>query len=268
MVSFPFCKINLGLQIVSKRPDNYHNIVTCFYPVPWTDVLEIIPARSFTFAQTGIAIQGKPEDNLCVKAYNLIKEEYKVRPVKMHLHKVLPAGAGLGGGSSDAAHALTILNSVFKLDLSQDVLRKMATRLGSDCAFFLQPSPALGRERGDVLSSVSLDLKGLFLVVIAPGIHVSTAEAYAGVSPGPPEEDLLQILQKPIADWRSSLKNDFEASVFNKFPALREIKEKLYSMGALYASMSGSGSSVYGIFENELSYEKHFKEALGWSGRL
>ncbi len=268
MVSFPFCKINLGLQVVSKRPDNYHNIVTCFYPVPWTDVLEVIPSRALTFTQTGLAIPGLPEDNFCLKAYTLLKEEFKLRPVKIHLHKVLPAGSGLGGGSSDAAHMLLALNSLFKLNLSEEVLKKSAMRIGSDCSFFLRDTPAVGRERGDVLTPISLNLKGLYLVIIAPGIHVSTAEAYAGVTPQEPATDLVRILEEPVTSWKSSLKNDFELSVFRQFPALKEIKEKLYSIGALYASMSGSGSSVYGIFDTEVSYEKHFKAVSGWSGWL
>lgn len=268
MVTFPFCKINLGLQIISKRPDNYHNIVTCFYPVPWTDVLEVVPSRSLAFTQTGLAIPGKPEDNFCLKAYNFLKEEFKLRPVKIHLHKVLPAGSGLGGGSSDAAHMLTILNAVFKLGLSEEALKKTAARIGSDCSFFLHDTPAIGRERGDVLEPVSLNLKGHYLVVIAPGVHVSTAEAYAGVTPQGQVTDLLQVLKEPVSSWQSSLKNDFEPSVFKKFPALKGMKEKMYSMGALYASMSGSGSSIYGIFDKEVSYEKHFKEVLGWSGWL
>ncbi|HWA33696.1 MAG TPA: 4-(cytidine 5'-diphospho)-2-C-methyl-D-erythritol kinase [Cyclobacteriaceae bacterium] len=268
MVSFPFCKINLGLQIVSKRSDNYHNIVTCFYPVPWTDVLEVIPSRSLAFTQTGLTIPGTPEDNFCLKAYNFLKEEFKLRPVKIHLHKVLPAGSGLGGGSSDAAHMLTLLNTVFKLGLSVDTLKKTAMRIGSDCSFFLQDSPAIGRERGDVLTPVSLNLKGLYLVVVVPAIHVSTAEAYAGVTPQAPTADLLQILEQPVTNWRSSLKNDFEPSMFKKYPVLQEIKEKLYSIGAVYASMSGSGSSIYGIFDTRVAHEKHFKEVSGWSGWL
>lgn len=231
-------------------------------------MLEIVPARSLAFTQTGLAIPGKPEDNFCLKAYNLLKEEFKLRPVKIHLHKVLPAGSGLGGGSSDAAHMLTMLNAVSKLTLAEGVLKKIAARIGSDCSFFLHNTPAIGRERGDVLEPVSLNLKGYYLVVIAPGIHVSTAEAYAGVTPQAPATDLLEVLKAPMNSWQTSLKNDFEPSVFKKFPVLKSLKEKMYSMGALYASMSGSGSSIYGIFDKEVIYENHFKEVLGWSGWL
>jgi 4-diphosphocytidyl-2-C-methyl-D-erythritol kinase len=268
MVGFPFCKINLGLQILSKRPDNYHNIATCFYPVPWTDVLEVIPSRTLAFAQTGLTIPGLPEDNLCLKAYHLLKKDFKLRPVKIHLHKIIPAGAGMGGGSSDAAQMLRFLNVVFKLDLSDESLGAYTQQLGSDCTFFLQEKPSIGRERGDKLEPVSMNLKGHFLTVITPDVHVSTAEAYAGITPLQPPDDLRAILEKPITSWRSVLKNDFETTVFSKYPALRAIKEKLYELGALYASMSGSGSSVYGIFDMEVKHSEHFKEASGWSGWL
>ncbi len=268
MVAFPFCKINLGLQILSKRPDGYHDIATCFYPLPWTDILEVISSRSLAFSQTGIVIPGNPEDNLCVKAFNLLKRDFRIRAAKIHLHKIIPAGAGLGGGSSDAAHTLTLINSVFKLGLSDDALKNYALELGSDCPFFVQTKPAIGRGRGDKLEPVALDLKGMYVVLITPGVHVSTAEAYAGVAPQLPPADIATIIQKPINTWKLLLKNDFEPSVFAKHPVLAEIKDKLYRKGALYASMSGSGSSVFGIFEKEMTISEHFKEMQGWSGWL
>jgi 4-diphosphocytidyl-2-C-methyl-D-erythritol kinase len=268
MVTFPFCKINLGLQVIAKRPDNYHDIATCFYPVPWTDVLEVVAARSLTFTQTGLTIPGAPDDNLCVKAYNLLKTDHKIRPVKIHLHKIIPTGAGLGGGSSDAAHMLIMLRSVFRLNLDDATLIKYAAQLGSDCTFFMQHKPVIGRDRGDKLTGVNINLKDLFLVLVTPDVQVSTADAYAGVVPQVPTSDIAAILDKPVTSWKPLLKNDFELSVFKRHPVLAEIKEKFYSLGAVYASMSGSGSSVYGIFDREVSREEHFKGASGWSGWL
>ncbi|HTJ52823.1 MAG TPA: 4-(cytidine 5'-diphospho)-2-C-methyl-D-erythritol kinase [Cyclobacteriaceae bacterium] len=249
MVSFPPCKINLGLNIIRKRSDGYHDIETCFYPVPWTDILEIIVSDQVTFASTGLTIPGNTDDNLCLKAYYLIKKDFDIAPVKIHLHKIIPTGAGLGGGSSDAAFTLRMLNEIFKLNLSTTQLLSYASQLGSDCAFFIQDKPMLGEGRGEILSEIDVDLKGKFLVIVKPDVHVSTANAYAGVKPEVPSVRLKNVLEKRTHEWRRSLKNDFEESVFIRYPEIKEIKEKLYSEDALYASMSGSGSAVFGIFE-------------------
>lgn len=252
MVSFPPCKINLGLNIIRKRSDGYHDIETCFYPVPWTDILEIIISDQINFTSTGLVIPGNADDNLCLKAYQLIKKDFDIAPVNIHLHKIIPTGAGLGGGSSDAAFTLRMLNEIFKLNLSITQLLSYASQLGSDCAFFIQDKPMLGEGRGEVLSEIKVDLKGKFLMLIKPDVHVSTAAAYASVKPEKPSIKLKDVLEKNGVDtWRNLLKNDFENSVFEIHPLIRKIKEELYAAGAQYASMSGSGSAVFGIFESD-----------------
>lgn len=259
MVAFPHCKINLGLHVISKRDDGYHNIETCFYPVPWTDILEIIPAKEFAFTCSGSVIPGKEEENLCIKAYRLLQSHYNLDPVKIHLHKVLPTGAGLGGGSSDAAFTFRLLNTIFDLKLTNNQLRDFASQIGSDCPFFIEDKPMLGSGRGELLSEITLTLKGYYLVLIKPDIHVSTADAYAGVIPQFPVHHLSMILNYPIKEWKDILLNDFEKSVFQKYPAIESIKKDLYDQGALYASMSGSGSSVFGIFQSRIELSHQWK---------
>lgn len=269
MVSFPPCKINLGLNIIGKRPDGYHDLITCFYPVQWCDILEIIPSTSFAFTTTGLPVAGNSEDNLCVRAYHLLKKDFDLRPVAIHLHKIIPMGAGLGGGSSDAAWTLRILNQIFNLRLSPESLSKYASQIGSDCAFFVQDDPMLGEGRGEILTRIGVNLKGKFIVIVKPDVHVSTAEAYAGVKPGQPERDLKEVLeQTPVQDWRYSVKNDFEESVFRKHPVIGEIKENLYHAGALYASMSGSGSAVFGIFKEAVDLKRTFVHHLYFAGEV
>lgn len=268
MVAFPGCKLNLGLHILAKRPDGYHAINTCFYPLPWTDVLEFLPAPSWAFNQSGLIIPGSSDDNLCVKAYGLLQRDFDISPVQGHLHKIVPMGAGLGGGSADAAHTLRMLNDLFALGLSTEQLGAYAKQVGSDCAFFLQDRVALGQGRGDELEPINLSLKGFYLMVITPGVHVSTAEAYAGVTPTVHAEDLRTVLARPVVMWREHLRNDFEPSVFHRYPELGKIKQQLYSLGASYASLSGSGSSLFGLFHKAISREDHFPGVHGWSGWL
>lgn len=268
MVSFPPCKINLGLYVIRKRADGYHDIETCFYPLPWTDILEVIKSDSFQFTSSGILIPGSREDNLCVRAYNLLKKDFNLDPIRFHLHKIIPMGAGLGGGSSDAAHILLLLNEVFELNLTTTDLLQYALRIGSDCSFFVQDKPMIGTGRGEILSSIDLKLKGKFIVVIKPDIHVSTAEAYAGIKPAEPATPLMNIINLPINQWKDRLVNDFEKTVFQKFPEIKAIKEKLYRRGAQYASMSGSGSSVFGIFDHPVDLQNEFVSVIYWSGEL
>jgi 4-diphosphocytidyl-2-C-methyl-D-erythritol kinase len=269
MVSFPTCKINLGLNIINKRPDGYHNIETCFYPVPWTDILEIIPSNEMSFTSSGNIIPGDPNDNLCVKAYQILKEEYSIPSVRIHLHKIIPSGAGLGGGSSDAAFVLRMLNDIFEMGLSPEKLSEHASRLGSDCAFFVQDEPKIGSGRGEQLHNLNLDLKGKFLVIVKPEINIPTAAAYAGVAPAKPVIAIQNILENySISEWRNLLQNDFEKTVFDKHPTIKKIKEKLYEKGALYASMSGSGSAVFGIFNEEVKLTTEFAGVTFWSGLL
>ena len=269
MVAFPPCKLNLGLHIIQKRTDGYHEIETCFYPVPWTDILEIIPAKEFSFGSSGNVIPGSVDDNLCLRAYTLLKKDFDLGPVSMHLHKIIPTGAGLGGGSSDAAYTLRLINSIFQLNLSREKLMHYAALLGSDCAFFVQDKPMIGHGRGELLSEVSVDLSGKFLVLVKPAIHVSTAEAYSGVTPRHREFSLGEILERShFTEWRRLLKNDFEDSVFAQYPVIQELKNLMYDLGAVYASMSGSGSTVFGIFEKACDLKNKFKNAVYWSGKL
>lgn len=253
MLTFPPCKINLGLNVLRRRPDGYHDIETCFYPVPLTDILEIVPATALSFTSSGTPIPGDEQNNLCLKAYRLLCTEVPLPAVHIHLHKIIPTGAGLGGGSSDAAHTLRLLNTLFDCGLDKGRLRKLAAELGSDCSFFVGDEPMTGSGRGEILEPASVSLKGKYLVLLNPGLHVSTAEAYAGIAAGPAPLPLQHVLSRPLDSWRTLLQNDFEISLFAKFPLIASLKDALYGLGAVYASMSGSGSSVYGIFDAETS---------------
>ncbi|MEO6108157.1 MAG: 4-(cytidine 5'-diphospho)-2-C-methyl-D-erythritol kinase [Cyclobacteriaceae bacterium] len=269
MVSFPPCKINVGLNIISKRDDGYHNILTVFYPVPWHDILEIIPSKKASFTVTGQPVPGSAKENLCLQAYDILKEDFKLVPVSIHLHKIIPMGAGLGGGSSDAAYTLRTLNELFDLSLSHEALRNYAARLGSDCAFFIEEKPVLGSGRGEVLTDIRISLKGKFLVIVKPEVQISTASAYANSSPGKPTVDLRTIMEKhAVNEWRGLLKNDFEDNLFKQFPFIQSIHQKLYATGAQYASLSGSGSSVFGIFEKAIDLRNRFEGLTYWSGYL
>lgn len=268
MVAFPGCKINLGLHILSRRPDGYHELNTGFYPVPWSDLLEFVPSKEFSLTVTGLDIPGLQDDNLVTKAYRLLKRDVDLPPIQGHLHKLVPMGAGLGGGSADAAHALRLLDNLFELNLAPPALSAYAQQLGSDCSFFLTDTPAIGRGRGDLLEPLELRLKGHYLVIFAPEIHIATADAYAGVTPQMPKEKLHVTLKRPVTEWREWLVNDFEPSVFSRFPVLAALKESCYAKGALYASLSGSGSSVFGLFDREVPRTALFPGIAGWSGWL
>ncbi len=268
MVTFPPCKINLGLHVLARRLDGYHDISTCFYPTPWNDVLEILPGDTLNFTQTGLLIPGALQDNICLTAYHLLRKDFPVPPVQIHLHKIVPTGAGLGGGSSDGAYTLKSLNSVFQLKISQEQLLNYALRLGSDCPLFIIEKPMIGGGRGEILTPAEVDLKGFYLVILNPDIHISTADAYAGVTPGIPQREIQQLIHQPLTSWKLTLTNDFEPAIFKRYPAIQAMKERLYFNGAIYASMSGSGASVFGIFENEIRTENLFKDVKGWSGWL
>ena len=253
MIVFPNSKINLGLHITRKRSDGFHDLETVFYPLSFTDVLEIIesPApNDISFTASGIPVAGDPENNLCVKAYRLLKKDYPgLPPILMHLHKVIPMGAGLGGGSADGAYALKLLNDKFQLGLSTDQLMKYALQLGSDCPFFITGKPCFATGRGEILASLSIDLSYYTFVLVNPGIHVNTAHAFSQITPALPGKSIKAIIQQPVTTWKDELKNDFEEVVAKQHPEISQIKEELYAKGAVYASMSGSGSTVYGIFE-------------------
>ena len=267
MIVFPNAKINLGLHVIEKRPDGFHNIETCFYPVPWREVLEIVPAKSTVLTCTGLPVPGKSEENLCMRAYKALQRDFDLPPVHMHLHKLIPMGAGLGGGSADAAFALKLLSELFNLMLDDDLLAMYADSLGSDCSFFLFNSAAVGTQRGNALKPIDLDLTGYFLVLVYPGFEVSTRAAYSGIMPGKPGCALADLLQREkLHSWRHHLINDFESTVFPKYPELAVIKEQLYERGAFYASMSGSGSSMFALYEDEVKIEwpDHFHQWRGW----
>lgn len=252
MITFPNAKINLGLNITEKRSDGYHNLETIFYPIPVEDALEIHILsdgnEKFRLHQAGLEIAGEVESNLVVKAYKLLDEQFDLPPVDIHLFKHIPSGAGLGGGSADAAFMLKLLNEKFNLGLSNEILEEYAARLGADCAFFIQNTPTYAEGIGNVFSPVSLSLKEYQLWLVKPDIFVSTRDAFSQIKPRHPEMSLKEIIQMPVSEWKKYMKNDFEESVFPQFPAIDEIKEEMYRQGAIYASMSGSGSSVYGLF--------------------
>jgi 4-diphosphocytidyl-2-C-methyl-D-erythritol kinase len=254
VVVFPNCKINLGLRIIRKRKDGFHDLDTVFYPLRYTDVLEIIRSEDdqVAFSCSGLSITGQETDNLCVKAYHLLKQDFPSLPAaRLHLHKVIPTGAGLGGGSADAAFTLKLLNEKFQMGLSTGQLLDYALRLGSDCPFFIHNTPCYATGRGEILEPIGLDLSSFRIVVINPGIHIRTAVAFAAIRPAVAGRPAREIVQQPIESWKDELENDFEKDVFLLHPAIGKLKNALYEAGALYASMSGSGSTVYGIFRKE-----------------
>ncbi len=260
MIYFPHCKINIGLRVTNKRSDGFHDIETIFYPVAIQDALEFVEADEFRFTLSGIDIEGNNDDNLVVKAYNLLKSEYKLPPLHIHLHKHIPLGSGLGGGSSDAAFMLSELNEYFDLKIRMRKLMEYALQLGSDCPFFINPVPSLAKGRGEILEEIEINLSGMFLVVVKPPIHISTAEAYKNITPKISETPLDQLIRQPIEKWKNTIYNDFENPVFSKYPEIENIKTKLYNIGASFALMSGSGSAVYGIFKNEIDIKSIFPE--------
>jgi 4-diphosphocytidyl-2-C-methyl-D-erythritol kinase len=253
LLTFPNAKLNLGLYVTARRPDGYHSLESVFLPLPWADVLEVLPApkgqEAASLALTGRPIPGEVATNLCLKAYELLKADFPELPAaQLHLHKIVPIGAGLGGGSADAAFALRAISDVFKLNLSVEVLESYARRLGADCAFFIQNQPRLALEKGDVFEDISLNLAGTACVVVYPGLHISTAEAYARIVPQAPKMPLRAALAQPIGTWRDTVSNDFETALTPTYSVLADIKQQLYAAGATYASLSGSGSAVYGLF--------------------
>lgn len=273
MIIYPNAKINLGLHVIEKRSDGFHNIETVFYPVAWEDILEVLPDPSkesgVSFSSSGIPIPGDAKDNLCVKAYELISKDYPMPAVKVHLHKIIPIGAGLGGGSSDAAFFIKALNEIFELNLAWGELHHYAKQLGADCSFFITNKPVLAEGKGDQLESIAVSLRGMYVAIVYPGIHVNTAEAYGGITPKKPIIALENlIVETPIEKWKDVLINDFEKTVFEKFPAIKALKEKMYERGAIYSAMSGSGSAVFGVFEKEIDLKNSFEGKLLWQGKL
>lgn len=250
MIVFPNAKINIGLNVVSKRPDGYHNLETVFYPVKLADALEFVEAERTSLSISGIEVNGDPENNLILKAYRLLKQDFQLPDLRFHLHKVTPFGAGLGGGSSDAAFTLKGLNSYFNLNISEEQLEKYASQIGADCPFFIKNKPTFAFGIGNQFEAIELDLSSYLIVIVKPNIFVSTPEAYRNVYPKAPEFNLRKTGGLPVEEWKDNIVNDFEESVFSAYPEIAKIKETLYKQGAVYASMSGSGSAVYGIFRH------------------
>ncbi len=267
MVSFPNAKINIGLQIVNKRQDGFHNLQTIFYPIHLKDIIEIIPNKNthsneWHFSQSGIKIEGNQNDNLCLKAFQLLKLDYPILPdIKFHIHKNIPVGAGLGGGSADAAFMLQLINEKFELNISTEKLLNYSLQLGSDCPFFIINKPCFASGRGELLEEIPLDLSAYKILVVNPGIHINTGKAFQELTLSSSHPNLKEIIHLPVEEWKGVVKNDFEAYAFSNYPSIKEIKSNLYIAGASFASMSGTGSSVYGIFKKENSPELFFPES-------
>ncbi len=267
MITFPNAKINLGLNIIEKRPDGYHNLETIFYPIHLEDALEVVPLKDsqqeYDLKISGTPIEGDAENNLVVKAYRLLKHDFTLPPIHICMYKHIPMGAGLGGGSSDAAFMIKLLNEKFSLGMNNAQMENYAARLGADCAFFIQDRPVFATGIGNIMTPIDLSLKGMYIVLVKPNISVSTKEAYSKVSPQRPSQSLPELIKRPIEEWKDLIVNDFEKSVFLAHPEIAAIKDKLYDMGAVYASMSGSGSTVYGIFKESVPYvDEHFGECF------
>ena len=259
MLSFPNAKINIGLNIIGKRDDGYHDLESCFYPIRWNDILEIVKSDVLEFKCTGLPISGDKIDNLCLKAYSLLANDHTIGPVNIHLHKVIPMGAGLGGGSSNGAFTLVLVNDLFKLNLSQRELLSYAGELGSDCPFFIINKPTFVTGTGNAFDSINMTLKDKWLTLVKPDISVNTKTAFSTIVPNVPQGSLKNTLENsPLAQWSNSIVNDFQEPFFKQFPELLQIQSKLASNGASYTSLSGTGSTVYGIFEEEINWNNEF----------
>jgi 4-diphosphocytidyl-2-C-methyl-D-erythritol kinase len=254
MIFFPNAKINIGLFITEKRNDGYHNLETIFYPLSFSDILEIQPAKDgqINFRNTGIQIPAPPKENLCYKAWEMLQRKYGIPEVNFHLHKLIPYGSGLGGGSSDASFTLKALNKLFELNLDEDELKTMAEQLGSDCPFFIDNTPSFAWEKGNHLSPLKVPLKGFYVLIVVPPFHIDTRTAYQGIKPKERKSLLHKIVETvPVEEWQHRITNDFEDNIINKFPEMASIKNILAEKGALFTSLSGSGSAIYGIFRDK-----------------
>jgi 4-diphosphocytidyl-2-C-methyl-D-erythritol kinase len=267
MVIFSGAKINLGLQVLSKRPDGFHDLSTCFYPIGWTDAIEVIEANITEVYNSGLSILGTKADNLVYRAWDSLQLGYGIPPVDIYCHKVVPMGAGLGGGSADAVAVLKACNQLFDIGLDNDQLRAIAIKLGSDCPFFVEAKPVLATGRGEYFTDINLDLAAYQMVVVHPGFGVSTTQAFSRVIPNAKVADLKTVLQQPISQWQGLLVNDFEPSVFAQCPAVAALKLQFIDAGAVYTSMSGSGSAVYGLFETPINPALVFGEMSWWASK-
>ncbi|MGE4287449.1 MAG: 4-(cytidine 5'-diphospho)-2-C-methyl-D-erythritol kinase [Salinivirgaceae bacterium] len=275
MIVYPNAKINLGLSIVNKRPDGFHSIETVMFPIPLCDKITIAPIENYAgseklaFSSSGLIIDGRAENNLIVKAFNLLDADFNLAPTQIHLEKNIPFGAGLGGGSADCAFTINALNQLYNLKLTNKRRENYAAQLGSDCPFFIKNQPALAKGRGELLSEIHVDLKGRYLALVIPPVGINTKQAYSLVTPKKPETPVEETIKQPINTWKKKLLNDFEASVFKQKPEIEQVKNVLYAQGATYASLSGSGSASFGIFDTALNLEEHFpKNYFIWTRQL
>jgi 4-diphosphocytidyl-2-C-methyl-D-erythritol kinase len=272
MIVFPKAKINLGLRITGRRPDGYHDIETIFYPVGLRDALEFVtPAKPIIedyLTVTGISIESDNEENLIIKTVRKLHEKYSFPHLHIHLHKAIPIGAGLGGGSSDAACFLKKVNQCFKLSISDQELKKIALELGSDCPYFINSTPSFAIGRGEILKPVRDVLNGYYLFLLNPGVGISTREAYQNCNPEKPSSSLFELIDNPVHEWKDRVINDFEEFAFEKYPVISNIKDELYSSGAVFSLMSGSGSSVYGVFYEKKAIPAKLKDFVIWEGEL
>jgi 4-diphosphocytidyl-2-C-methyl-D-erythritol kinase len=272
MIVFPKAKINLGLRIRGKRTDGYHNIETIFYPVGIRDALEFVVSdssvRKDIITVTGINTGSSPDDNLVMKTIRKLREQYSFPFLRIHLHKSIPIGAGLGGGSSDATHFLKALIKYFDLTINETNLKSITLELGSDCPFFIDETPAFATGRGEILKTINSVLYGYYLILLNPGVRIDTREAYQNCLPQEPITSLLKLIEQPVKEWKDSVLNDFEAFAFKKYPHIGEIKNELYSSGAIFSLMSGSGSSLYGIFPEKTKVPDKLKGFVIWEGIL
>ncbi len=266
MILFPNAKINIGLNIIAKRLDGFHDIETCFIPIGLCDILEIAESENIKFESSGIKIPGNPMENLCVDAWKLMHEYYKIPPVTIRLHKQIPVGGGLGGGSSDAAFMLKGLSDYFNIQINSTELKNYASKLGSDCSFFIDNKPAFAKGKGEILELIDVNLNGYKICLINPGIHIPTKDAYASIRPKYPRISLMEILKMPVEEWTGAVINDFEAFALKTHPMISAIKEKLVINGAIFSLMTGSGSSVFGIFKNQVpkNIVKEFSGMFVW----
>lgn len=254
MIVYPNAKINLGLNIVGRRPDGYHDIETVFYPIPLLDALEVKESDALSFRMAGTPLDCNAGDNLVIRAMQLLQKDYEIPPLDIYLYKHIPAGAGLGGGSSDAAFMMKLINERFQLGLSDEALEEKLATLGADCPFFVRNRPVFATGIGNIFTPISLELIGWHIVLVKPDIYVSTREAYAGVEPQRPALPLTEIVKRPVEEWQRLMKNDFERSVFARYPVIAAIKDQLLDLGATYAAMSGSGSALYGLFREPIDH--------------
>jgi 4-diphosphocytidyl-2-C-methyl-D-erythritol kinase len=270
MITFPIAKINLGLNVVEKRADGYHNLETVFYPVKIQDALEVYKMDDgfpspydCDLKVTNIRIEGDEQRNLVVRAYQLLKHDFPTLPrLHAHLYKGIPTQAGMGGGSSDCGYMITLLNEMFHLGLSDAQMISYAARLGADCAFFIQSQPAYAEGIGEILTPIDLSLKGWYIAIVRPAIPVSTKEAFSLITPRHPQKNCREIVLQPVETWREELTNDFEHSVFTLHPEIGAIKQRLYELGATYAAMSGSGSSLFGLFRTPIDLDEFDEEGM------